>query len=1146
MGKTARLRRFRRAAGLLPIAIAAALLGGGGALGQSAIQAVLEGQVVDRHGAPTPGVRITAHSPSVAMISAETLTDARGRYRIAPLPPADDYKVVAELAGFARVEASPVDLDPGKTTTQNFSLIPATELTEAIQVTAKGDIVDVASTKTTTVFSSEFIEGLPVMGRTYQDLLTLAPGVTDVDGDGNPNVNGARESSFQTRVDGANTTDPFTGMFGQNLNLEAIAEMEIITSGASAEFSQAQGGFANLITKSGGNDFQGSFKLFFRSDLFDNDGANNNDIDSEDLFAGLDGFKDVRPFLTLGGPILKDRLWYFVALESLALEQPVNTLTSPGLLTEDGWNNFGKLTWQATASHRLSLQVNHDPRRFTGLNLETGVAPESDFALEQGGYSVTGRWTYNIAPSVLLETLVSRLDTKYDLVPGADPEACVTDPAGRCDPFRDDLYTIDVRAGTVRGPYFQTSEDTRKRDSLRSDLSLFLDPESGSHNIKTGMELALESYDNRVRTRSVRFDDFLVCAPPPDVVDPDDLPHTDGFCDDADLNISLPNDPDDPPLIVGSITFEEAISSDMTRAAEKRNFGFYLQNSYRPVPNLAINVGLRLDREDATVDGWEMFDPAQQAEGFLDLLAVGQGVPRDSLDIASAYRDLNIQYDINGDGLDALHCFPFDLDGGALGDGEPDGAEDDFWTYYDGDFDGTVDPDNPFDFILQQPDGLPDGASVNPTCDRLSGDAVELLSTFSRHQLDDEVGRLFTAVSGEVFGTLRELEQFDIVNNNLAPRLSVSWDPWRNNKTKIFATWGRYYDRLFLGTLVPELGPDTRTQTFLATDRSFGADARNSQTGRYSVTQVDRNLGTPFSDEFTLGIERELAPEWSIGFTYIRRLGQDQLQDVDLNHFAQDQDGDGVFDDHFGRILIGIPPGDDGTDPIDVCFGDNPGGPQDCFFVSTSDGQPDLFAFNPFFNQVLRVGNFNSSDFTSYQLVLTRRLSRKWQMTSSYVFSEATGDAEEFISGLGNDPGTVDDEFGPLAFDRTHMLKFAGVAFLPFNQTIGGTVEWASGTPYSTILQRESADSLGSLFFRTTFPTEQRNDVRNEPFWTVNASYRKYFRFAAADASVGVEVQNVFNTDDFIVENVEPTQLLGLNATRRFGRRFQLSFEMHF
>jgi outer membrane receptor protein involved in Fe transport len=358
-------------------------------LAQSGTVAVLTGQVVDKEGQPMPGVTITAHSEKSAMKPAGTVTDADGRFRIAPLTPSDDYVLTADLPGFAKVEVSPIDLDPGKTTTQNITLVPSTETTEKVTIVAKGDIVDVASTKTATVFNSEFIEGLPIIGRSYQDILTLAPGVTDVDGDGNPNVNGARSTDFQTRVDGVNTTDPASGTFGQNMNLESIAEIEVITTGASAEFSQAQGGFANIITKSGGNDLEGSFKFFFRSDLFDNDGANNQDIFDKNTFGDLDGFQDIRPFLTMGGPFVKDKFWYFFSLQFISVEAPINTLTGTVTQTADGWNNFGKITYQPSPSHRLSLSVNWDPLDLGGLGLGTGVDPESDFDWAQGGTNST-------------------------------------------------------------------------------------------------------------------------------------------------------------------------------------------------------------------------------------------------------------------------------------------------------------------------------------------------------------------------------------------------------------------------------------------------------------------------------------------------------------------------------------------------------------------------------------------------------------------------------------------------------------------------------------------------------------------------------------------------------------------------------------
>jgi outer membrane receptor protein involved in Fe transport len=1122
--------------------LAIAALAGSGALAQSGIQATLTGIVVDKDGGPIPGVTVTARSTTSAMAAVVTVTDGTGHYRLTPLPPANDYLVVAELPGFARIEIGPVDLDPGKTTTQNITLVPSSDMSQKITVVGKGDIVDVASTKTATVFNSEFIEGLPILGRTYQDILTLAPGVTDTDGDGNPNVNGARDTDFQTRVDGANTTDPVTGTFGQNLNLEAIAEIEIITTGASAEFSQAQGGFANIITKSGSNDLEGSAKFFFRSDLFDNDGGNNNDVTDSNLLAGLDGFNDIRPFFTLGGPFVRDRLWYFMTLEYISLETPVNTLTFPVLRTQEGWNNFFKLTWQLNPSHRMAFQVNQDPARFTGGNLRTGVAPESSFIFDQGGVTPTVRWTYNINPSVLLETLVSYFDSGIDLLPATDPGPCVVDEAGRCNPFAEDNYTIDVRQGTVNGPFNVTSRDSRTRATLKSDLSLFLETGHGSHNVKTGFEAAKESFANRLTTRRIRFDDVQASANRG--LGGSSLAGSINFQDAVPA--SFPGTVAIDSNLDGEIGPQDQVFDVPELTAEKDNFGFYVQDSFKPMPNLTINLGLRYDREAATTDGYESFEPAEQAEQFLRRYEVARGLPSGSATFQDAFGAPQPIYDLNGDGLDNLHCSPYDIDGAAFGDGLGSGgggAIDDFWTYYDGDYDGVLTPGDPDDIILQVPDGVYDGAYVNPLCDKASDDTYALISAFSRHQFDP-TGEPFASLGKldperGLAGTQRTQETFTLVNNNVAPRFSVSWDPWADNRTKIFATWSRFYDKLFLATLIPELGPDPRTVVYSPNDQS--ATAVPLQTGRFTITQVDRGMKTPFTDELTLGFEREIAPEWSILVSYVKRTGRDQLQDVDLNHYVQDVNGDGVFDDNFGRVdeVTGDAGGGGGGDS-------GGGGLALAGFAVTPDGQPDLFALNPFFNQVLRVGNYNSSAYHSLQVVVTRRLSRNWQMNGSYVYSEAVGDAESFLSGNGDDPGTVDDEFGPLTYDQTHRLIFSAVTFLPGAQSLGGTVEWTSGLPFSLVRRRESADSFGSFFFRTTYPTEQRNDQRNEGQWLLNLAYKKNFVFGKANASVGVDVENLLNTDDLRINNVDQELFLGVDAERRFGRRWQLSASIYF
>jgi hypothetical protein len=126
------------------------------------------------------------------------------------------------------------------------------------------------------------------------------------------------------------------------------------------------------------------------------------------------------------------------------------------------------------------------------------------------------------------------------------------------------------------------------------------------------------------------------------------------------------------------------------------------------------------------------------------------------------------------------------------------------------------------------------------------------------------------------------------------------------------------------------------------------------------------------------------------------------------------------------------------------------------------------------------------------------------------------------------------------------VIKFNAVAFLPGAQSVGGTVQWASGLPFSLVRIRNSADSFGSFLLRTTYPTEQRNDQRNEGAWLVNLNYKKNFVLGKTNASVGVEVQNLMNSDDLSVFFVDQERFLGVGAIRNFGRRWQLSAEFHF
>jgi hypothetical protein len=386
----------------------------------------ISGRVVDRDGAPLASVTVALSMPESEAANRGTVTDSAGVFRFSTLVSGSQYTIEVSFPGLAPVILDDVEVQAGRVTPLSIVMQPAEELTERIRVTARPQIINLESTTTETRFSSEFVESLPILGRNYQDVLVLAPGVSDVDGDGNPNIHGARETNVVSPVDGTSTTDPLSGKLGAQLNIESSQEIEVKTTGATAEYGRAQGGFTNIITKSGGNDFQGTFKFFWRGSAIDGDGAGS----PEPLLHGGLGesgirdleFDDFYPFLAFGGPIVRDHAWYFTALEYVQVETPVNALTTAFVTTTREMRNFAKFTWQASVSHRLALSVNHEPQQFLNEGVNSFTREESGFTLEQGGLLLSLKGISVLSPTVALETTVAKFTGEPELIPNLHPD----------------------------------------------------------------------------------------------------------------------------------------------------------------------------------------------------------------------------------------------------------------------------------------------------------------------------------------------------------------------------------------------------------------------------------------------------------------------------------------------------------------------------------------------------------------------------------------------------------------------------------------------------------------------------------------------------------------------------------------------------
>jgi hypothetical protein len=266
----------------------------------------------DADGKALAGVTVTVSGPALQADQVE-ITDRDGRYRITQLPSGDDY-VVRFYLGETVVERPGVRIAQNKTLSINITM-PMRRATKEIKVIReRAPNVDTATANAGVEINEEVMRNTAVRGRTYESVLILAPGTVDPPrgqgGDIGVSISGSTGNENNFIIDGLNTSDPNSGILATELHQYFIKEINVITGGYQAEFGRATGGIVSLVTKSGGNEFHGS--VFGSVQPFQ---LTPNAVGrlGEALALRRSGDNLVYDYgFELGGPILKDRIWFFV------------------------------------------------------------------------------------------------------------------------------------------------------------------------------------------------------------------------------------------------------------------------------------------------------------------------------------------------------------------------------------------------------------------------------------------------------------------------------------------------------------------------------------------------------------------------------------------------------------------------------------------------------------------------------------------------------------------------------------------------------------------------------------------------------------------------------------------------------------------
>jgi hypothetical protein len=434
---------------------------------------IITGTITSSDGLSLPGASVTVSSPTLQGVRS-AVTDVNGNYVIRGLPPGD-YTITVEMSGMAtRTEKASVAL--GRTTTVDTQMAVA-GVQETVNVTADSTPV-VKNTVVGANYRKAEVDILPV-GRTPQLVAEMAPNLTDnTPNTGQLQIGGAFAFDNVFLMDGVDIND---NIFANANNLfieDAIDETQVLTSGISAEYGRFSGGVVNVVTKRGGNQFSGSYRATLSNPAW----TDETPFESTERRDVLQATHEA----TLGGPILRDQVWFFVSGRSQNTDAPYNLAETgiPGAQRNDDKRIDGKVTWTLARNHTFQgSYLNNDTTQAGNRGISAQAMDPSVLVTRRLPQKIgVVNWNGVLSPRLFATAQYSR---KYFGFRGAGGTSS-------------DIHDSPMRsagdgipsARLFNAPYFDaTDPEDRNNDQLTGSVSYFLSTRrGGSHDIKAGWE----------------------------------------------------------------------------------------------------------------------------------------------------------------------------------------------------------------------------------------------------------------------------------------------------------------------------------------------------------------------------------------------------------------------------------------------------------------------------------------------------------------------------------------------------------------------------------------------------------------------------------------------------------------------------------
>jgi hypothetical protein len=602
---------------------------------QSIQQGKITGTVDSEDRLALPGATIEISSPALMTGTRSTTSSSKGSYVFLNVPPGK-YKLSASSSGFKTVSRDDIDVAAGAVVTLDLTL-PVGTMQETIVVSG-GSIVDTKTSSIETRFDADMVEKLPTSRDAFLDLALTAPGMSE--GSGAPS--GSTEFQSPTAysgatnenvflINGVDATNPRAGSFGSlvNVNYDTVEEVRVVALGSKAEYGSFSGAAIDVLTKSGSNDFHGSAAFYSKlGSVANNQPTAGADLGRPFLFVGegeqLAGEvkKDWEGSATLGGPVVKDKLWFFGAFDytrgaSLPPRWP---------LQSESWNRYADAKLSAAPFKNHNAWVAYHYENNDGNGWSWGSQPGWDttmtYGSKQSNNTVSSQWQWFGSPKTTLSAKYLGFWTKdKPYLPAERP-----DHPGYINWWK---WTDAYGSYGVNGAFPYVEGYQSSRNTIQADVSHFAEGFLGAHDVKFGVQYT----KGRSNSQGGYFQNYVNFLYPYRWTQ--SVQYMQSWYGDTGLLFYNNRDTINPSLTVRT--------GDST--------GVFFDDQWNPTRRLTVNLGLRFDHMTNKYGAGKVYDFPSSPDAINNPAVLRDRQSTDNVfDFKTWAPRIGLSYQLTGDG----------------------------------------------------------------------------------------------------------------------------------------------------------------------------------------------------------------------------------------------------------------------------------------------------------------------------------------------------------------------------------------------------------------------------------------------------------------------------------------------------------------